>query len=114
MNQPYTIPLTGVIGLVYVDDVAAACEIAVRTKFDGAHTFNLSGNPVEIETIVEKIRQIEPGARVDCKGDPLPSIATVKDEYYNNLLELPAATSLEKGLQQTIEFYRGIYSLANA
>ena len=113
-GEPYTIPLTGVIGLVYVEDVAAAFEMAACASIDGAHTINLSGEPISIDGIVEVIRRLVPGAQIDCKGKSLPSVSTVKDEYINALLSFPPATSLENGLRQTIEFYRESYSLANA
>ena len=106
LNQPYTIPLSGTMGLVYVDDVAAAFEVAVLTNFDGAHTFNLSGTPVDVSTIVSTIHKIAPDAQISNMGDSLPSIATVADEYKNDLLLCPPATTLEDGLRKTIDFYR--------
>jgi nucleoside-diphosphate-sugar epimerase len=105
-DEPYCIPLTGTIGLVYVDDVAKAFDAAARTAFEGAHVFNLPGTPVEIPTIIDAIRTIEPSARLRCDGAPLPSIATAKDEYFNGLLRMPPATSLEEGLRSTIAHYR--------
>ncbi len=107
LNQPYTIPLSGTMGLVYVDDVAAAFEVAVLTNFDGAHTFNLSGTPVDVSTIVTTIHEIAPDAQISNMGDSLPSIATVTDEYKNDLLLCPPATTLKNGLRKTIDFYRG-------
>jgi UDP-glucose 4-epimerase len=104
--EPYTIPLTGTIGLVYIDDVAASFAAALQTSFDGAHVFNLPGVPVAISEIIEKIRRIVPGAQLDCAGEPLPMVSTTRNDYSNDLLEVPPAVSVDAGLRRTIDHYR--------
>ena len=106
LNEPYTIPMTGRIGLVYIDDIAASFVASLRTSFDGAHVFNLPGAPIGITEIIEKIRSIVPGAQLDCAGDPLPMVSTTRNDYFNELLEVPPPVSLDTGLRRTIDHYR--------
>ena len=105
-NEPYTIPLTGAVGLVYIDDVAASFVATLRASFDGAHVFNLPGTPIGITEIIEKIRCIVPGAQLDCAGEPLPMVSATRNDYFNDLLEVPPAVSVDAGLRRTIDHYR--------
>jgi nucleoside-diphosphate-sugar epimerase len=105
-GEPYIIPMTGTIGLVYVDDVAESFAVSVHTSFQGSHVFNLPGAPASITEVIEKIRRIVPGARLDCAGDPLPMVPTTRNDYFNDLLDLPPPVDLDTGLAQTIDYYR--------
>ncbi len=105
-NERYTLPLTGKIGLVYIDDVAASFVAGLQATFAGAHVFNLPGTELGITDIIEKIRHIVPEAQLDCAGDPLPMVSTTRNDYFNDLLEVPPAVSVDAGLRRTIEHYR--------
>lgn len=106
LNEQYTIPITGTIGLVYVDDIAASFAASVQTSFQGSHVFNLPGVPVSITEVIEKIRSIAPGAQLDCTGDPLPMVSTTRNDYFNDLLDLPPPVDLDTGLRRTIYYYK--------
>ena len=105
-GEAYTLPLTGKIGLVYIDDVAASFCSAAQSSFDGAHVFNLPGEEVKIIDILEKIREIVPEAKLNCAGDPLPMVSTTRDDYQNGLYNVPPSISMAAGLKKTIDFYR--------
>ena len=104
---PYVIPLSGKIALVYVEDIAVAYASAVRTQLHGAHTFNLTGQCVDMEEVVAEIQRICPGARISCEGPALPSSATVRNEWKNAILPLDEERTLREGLERTIAYYRG-------
>jgi nucleoside-diphosphate-sugar epimerase len=106
LGETYTIPITGKVGLVYIDDIAAAFTTAALTAFQGAHVFNLPGTPASILDVIEKIGCIVPGARISCTGEPLPMVATTRNDYFNDLLVLPPPVDLDAGLERTIEHYR--------
>ena len=106
VDEAYTIPITGTIGLVYVDDVAASFVSAVKASFQGAHVLNLPGEPVSIMEIIAAIRRIIPTAQIDCMGEPLPMVSTTRNDFFNDLFEVGTPVDLDSGLRRTIDYYR--------
>ncbi|RQR85327.1 NAD(P)-dependent oxidoreductase [Burkholderia sp. Bp9012] len=106
-GERYTIPFTGTTGLVFADDVAAAYEAALLAEIDGAHAFTLAGEITPVNTLIERIAAIVPGAHLDAGGPPLP-IATAfpDDPVLGRLLPGLPRTALDDGLRQTVAFYR--------
>jgi nucleoside-diphosphate-sugar epimerase len=106
-GEAYTIPFTGSTGLVFADDVAAAYEAALFAPAQGAHVFTLAGEIASVDTVIERLSALAPGARLTAAGAPLP-IATEfpHDPALDRLLPGLPATSLEEGLRQTLAFYR--------
>jgi nucleoside-diphosphate-sugar epimerase len=106
-GEAYTIPFTGSTGLVFADDIAAAYEAALFAPAQGAHVFTLAGEIAAVDTVIERLSALAPGARLDSAGPPLP-IATEfpSDPALGRLLPGLPATSLEDGLRQTFAFYR--------
>lgn len=107
LGEPYTIPFTGATGLVYADDVAAAYELALTRELTGAHAFTLAGDITPMDSVIAKLKEIEPGARIDAAGAPLPIATSFPDDpaLAELLPDLPT-TPLEEGLRQTVNFYR--------
>ena len=106
LGETYAIPFTGSAGMVYVDDVAAAYEAAVKSTFTGAHTLNLTGHIATMQEVVAAIDLVVPNAHVSCEGPPLPSAADSVNEYNNGLLPLGAERSLLEGVRETIHYYQ--------
>lgn len=106
LGEPYTIQLTGTLGLVHVDDVAVSFAAASQATFQGAHVFNLPGEPVAITDIIDRIRHIVPDAQLHSAGDPLPMVSSTRNDYQNDLLEVPPPVTLDDGLRLTIDYYR--------
>ncbi|MFM0715490.1 NAD(P)-dependent oxidoreductase [Paraburkholderia strydomiana] len=106
-GDAYTIPFTGSTGLVFADDVAAAYEAALFAPAQGAHVFTLAGEIASVDSVIERLSVLAPGARLGAAGAPLP-IATdfPHDPALDRLLPDLPATSLEDGLRQTLAFYR--------
>lgn len=106
LGETYAIPFTGSAGMVYVDDVAAAYEAAVKSTFTGAHTLNLTGHIATMQEVIRAIKLIVPNAQVSCEGPPLPSAADSINEYNNGLLALGVEKSLLEGIRETISYYQ--------
>lgn len=106
LGETYAIPFTGSAGMVYVDDVAAAYEAAVKSTFTGAHTLNLTGHIATMQEVVAAIHVVVPNAHVSCEGPPLPSAADSVNEYNNGLLPLGIEKSLLEGIRETISYYQ--------
>lgn len=105
-GEAYTIPYTGVAGMVHVEDVADAFVRALHQPPEGAHVFNLQGETADTERIVECIRAMEPGARVDAQGAPLPIAPVLAGDDLRDLIPGVLATSLAEGIAATIQTYR--------
>lgn len=103
-GMPYTVPYTGLSGMVYVDDVAAAYELALLNEYTGAHVINQQGQTVDMDEILAEIRRCVPDARVSAAGPHIPS-AAVAPSTKGILGDLPE-TPLSSGIEQTIDFYR--------
>jgi nucleoside-diphosphate-sugar epimerase len=105
-GKPYTIPISGKAGLVYVEDVALAYCAAVQAELSGAHTLNLPGHVASMSEVAQLIREFVPGAEIGVTGEPLPSAYAVRNEWATDLLKLPPETSLRDGVRHTIDYYR--------
>ncbi len=105
-KEPYTIGYSGVAGLVYVDDVAAAYEAALLRAPDGAHVFNLNGVSASNAQVVAEIELEAPGARIACDGPPLLMPQGLAPDDLDDVLPDLPRTSLHEGVAQTIRFYR--------
>ena len=100
-------PFTGSTGFVFAEDVAAAYEATLLRNIEGAHAFTLSGEVASVNSVIDRITAIVPGARIDADGAPLP-IATnfPHDPALDSLLPDLPQTPLEEGLRLTVAFYR--------
>lgn len=106
-GERYTIPFTGATGLVFADDVAAAYEAALLADIEGAHAFTLAGEITPVNTLIERIAALVPGAHIDAGGPPLPIATTFPDDpALDRLLPGLPRTALDDGLRQTVAFYR--------
>jgi len=105
-GEPYVIPFTGSAGMVHVDDVAAAVEVAVRSTLQGARTLNLTGRVATMDEVVDGIRRVVPDAGIACAGPALPSGASAANEWGNEVLALGRERTLDQGLADTVKFYR--------
>ena len=105
-GNSYTIPFSGDSDFVYVDDVAAAFEVAATHPIQGARAYNIVGEQGSVSTLIEHIQDIEPHASITAKGPALPVTAhidagTLRDDFPGIPL-----TPLRQGLEATIDFYR--------
>lgn len=102
-GEAYTIPFTGTVGMVYVEDVAAAYESALFGPCTGARVVNLAGEPASMDTIIALIRDQIPDAALSCAGPLLP----IAPGVVSDPVDAPA-TPLAQGLARTIAFYRQV------
>jgi UDP-glucose 4-epimerase len=105
-GEAYDIPYSGSAGLVHVDDVTAAFEMALLREPDGAHVFNLVGEVASNEDVVAAIREVVPDAAVGFHGPGLPIVSDIEEgDLRKVLVDLPR-TGLRDGIRRTIGYYR--------
>lgn len=105
-GEAYVIPYVGTAGLVFVDDVVAAYEAALRREPDGAHTFNLPGEVASNDDVVAAVRAVVPSATIGIDGPVLPFAEDIGEGDLRRVFPDLPATSLRDGMRRTIELYR--------
>lgn len=105
-GEPYVIPFSGRAGLVYVEDVAAAYDLALLAQPNGAQVFNLVGAQASSEDVVAAIRLIIPDARLGVDGPDLGIVSNVGEGDLDDALPGLPRTSLREGVERTIAFHR--------
>jgi len=106
MNRPYSIPISGKAGLVYVDDVAEAFEHALLVPAQGASVFNLVGQQHTVDAVIAEIRRQVPTAQLRAEGPPLTIAADVGEPGLDAWLPGRQRTSLADGVAATVAYYR--------
>ena len=105
-GEPYTVPYTGASGMVYVDDVGRAFEAALRPRQRGAFVFNLCGQTVTVDEILDEIRRQVPGARLAAAGPALPIAGDVASHDAGDVLGPLPTTPLAEGIAATLAGWR--------
>lgn len=105
-GEAYDIPYSGSAGLVHVDDVTAAFEMALLREPDGAHVFNLVGEVVSNEDVVAAIREVVPDAAVGFHGPSLPIVSDIEEGDLRKVLVGLLRTGVRDGVRRTIGYYR--------
>lgn len=109
-GQPYHIGFGGSQQLQWASDVAAQFIEAARKPLGGAYTFNLGGKPAAIDTVADIIRQVKPGAQITVSDKTLGLPDGFDDTELRKHFDTVYETSLDTGIQQTIESFEAALS----
>ena len=105
-GEPFTILYSNGFLLQFASDVARQFIEAGRHPRRGQHIFNLGGEAPSMPGLVEMIREIVPGARIDFRDRkfPVPELMdnTALREHFSRVPETP----LRSGIEQTIQMFR--------
>ncbi len=105
-GEAYDIPYSGGAGLVHVDDVVAAYEMALLRQPDRAHVFNLVGEVASNDAFIAAIRDVVPGAAIGISGPPLPIVADVEEGELRDVLVGLPHTGIAEGVRRTVAYYQ--------
>jgi len=105
-NEAYDIPYSGSAGLVHVDDVTAAYEMALQREPDGAHVFNMPGEVVSNDDVIAAIRAVVPDAKIGAGGPPLPIVSDIEQGDLRKILVGVPHTGIREGVRRTVAQYR--------
>jgi len=105
-GEAYDIPYSGSAGLVHVDDVTAAYEMALMREPGGAHVFNMPGEVVSNDDVIAAIRAVVPDAKISAGGPPLPIVADIEQGNLRDILAGVPHTGIREGVRRTIAQYR--------
>ena len=106
VGADYTIPFTGDVGFVHVEDAAARFIAAASRSYEGAHVFDLNGTPATVAEMLAQLAQHYPEASIQATGDAMPFPAEANSGDLETLLGLPACRTLEAGIAATVAGFR--------
>jgi nucleoside-diphosphate-sugar epimerase len=112
LGRPYHISYGGWQDLQYVDDVAAAFERAMTAPYQGAKSYNLRGDVVELPAFHRALCDVEPAAaKLVTFGTRQIGIAyDLADDAFQRDLGPLAKTSLQDGIRETLTTFRRLHA----
>jgi nucleoside-diphosphate-sugar epimerase len=112
LGRPYHITYGGWQDLQYVDDVAKAFVRCLEAPYQGARSYNLRGDLVDLPAFHRELCAVDPAAeRLITFGDRQIAIAYDMDDgaLQRDLGPLPR-TPLRDGIRQTLEQFRRLHA----
>ncbi len=108
MGQRFHIGFGGYTDMQYVDDVARIFIACATVPFQGAGAFNLRGDVVTVDQVIDAIEAAVPGARLlITHGDQqIPIAPSLDDSGLRSLLGDVPHTPLREGVAQTADRFR--------
>lgn len=107
-SKPYHIPFNGPCQYHYAPDIARQFLEAADQPLEGAHVFNLGGEPVQTTQVIDLIREICPGAQITYADDRLPFPAGFDDSPLRRVYPKIYATPLAEGIRETVDRFRSL------
>lgn len=108
IGRPYQITFGGTIVMEHTEDMAQAFIDSARARPDRAGAYDVGGNTVTVEQIVQAITHAAPEMSGRITFDPTPLAVTAEQNMQplQALLGTLAWRPLEEGIQQTVEHFR--------
>ena len=112
LGKPFQIRVTGFMDLQYVADVAATFLHSVFSDLQGAHVFNLAGDLVSIDELIQTLAKLRPDATrlITASGSPVPVASRMDASALHAKLPGLHKTPLEEGLRLTLEGFERLQS----
>jgi nucleoside-diphosphate-sugar epimerase len=112
LGRPYHVTYGGYQDLQLVDDVAKVFVRCLEAPYQGARSYNLRGDVVDLPTFHRALCEVEPAAaRLITHGDRQITIAYNLDDgaLQRDLGAMPR-TPLVEGVRQTLEHFRRLHA----
>ena len=108
LGIPFHIRFGGATDFQYVRDTAAAFLACADSAPAGAHVFNLHGETVAIERIVNVINQEAGRELATFGGPPIPIAAAIDDAAIRRAIGDLPSTPLEVGISETMQQFAAL------
>ena len=106
-GKSYTVPFSGPLTFVHVEDAAWRFIAAISKDQIGAPVFEMNGTPAETSNIIEHIKaQTGINAAIDFTGSVMPFPAEPDDGSLDALIGVPAYRSLEEGIAHSLAQFK--------
>ena len=104
-GRPFRIGFGGAMQFHFASDAARLFIAAADRPLEGARGFNLGGDPITVEHIVELLNEMVPGAEITADGRPLPFPEGVGDGGLYDAFPDLMPTPVEEGVRATVEHF---------
>ncbi len=108
LGRPFHIRFSGATDFQYVADTAAAFISCADQTPSGAHVFNLHGETVTVERIVQLINDRSNDGLITFGGPAIPIPAAMDDTAIRKVMSALPSTPLEAGVRETMERFAGL------
>jgi nucleoside-diphosphate-sugar epimerase len=108
-GQSYTVPFSGPVAFVHVEDAASRFIGAVSVDIENAFVFDMQGTPMAVEKVVELVKSKVPNCRVKVSGNPLPFGYQVDDGRLDKLVGVAPYMPMAEGIRQTLDTFRSAH-----
>jgi nucleoside-diphosphate-sugar epimerase len=110
LREPFKIRLSGFMDLQYVRDVADIFIQCLFSPAEGAHTFNLRGEVVEMEQLRSMLEEIRPGAAqlISVEGPQVPVAYRMDDAALVRVVGEVPRTPLREAIAETIRTFEDV------
>ncbi len=107
-GKPYCISYGGRFGFQYADDTARAYIDAARVDFKGAEVFNLGGETVGMQAVINAVEAAEPRSKgaITYEDKPLPFPSEIDNAPLIKLLSGLRVTPLADGVAESIRIFK--------
>lgn len=105
-EQSYTIPFSGPVAFVHVEDAANRFIAAVSKDIKDALVFDMQGTEADIADVLTDIKHQIEGADIHMEGSPLPFPHAPDDGALDRLLGVAPYRSMRDGIAQTLDIFR--------
>lgn len=108
LGRPFTIPFSGSTDFNYVADTAAAFVACADHAPEGAQVYNLHGDSVAVQRIVEVVHELAPESRagIGFEGPELPVPPALEGSALHQAIPDLPYTPLEEGVRATLDRFR--------
>jgi nucleoside-diphosphate-sugar epimerase len=104
-DEPFEIAFGGVMQFQLASDVALQFIDAAEQNSAGAHVFNLGTPPVNVDEVIEFIREVKPNAQITHQETRLPFPESFDDSALHAHVSHVYETSLAEGIRLTMEHF---------
>ena len=107
LGRPFQIRLTGYMDLQYVEDVAETFVRCLLAPVEGAHVFNLEGAVTTMESLIQELDRLWPGAAklITAAGPQVPVAYRMDGSRLRSLVPEIPQTPLDLGIRKTLDLF---------
>ena len=94
----------------YVEDVAQTFIASLFASLDGAHVFNLAGEVIAMDELIQLIDRIRPGAAklLTNAGPQVPVAYQMDDTQLQTHVPGIRKTSFQEGIEKTLRMFENL------
>jgi len=109
-DKPFTVPFRGTLNFQYAGEVAEIFILCAEADVPPGHSdvFDLQGTKATVETVVDRIRQVVPTAKIAIDGAALPFPTEFDDRPLRKLIGDWPTTALDNGIDRSIAMFRDL------